>query len=338
MSFPVYIISMKRLVKPLLAWYAANHRVLPWRSDPQPYHVWLSEIMLQQTRVDTVIPYYERFLKELPTVQDLAAVPEERLLKLWEGLGYYSRARNLQKAARMIGEKFPDTYAELRKLPGVGEYTAGAIASIAFGLPEPAVDGNVLRILTRVNGIFRDITEPKLKEEFREALRKVYPPENCGDFTQALMELGATVCLPNGEPDCLLCPWREFCYTAKNNCWQDIPVKKASKPRKVEKRIVLIALCNGKTALHRRPGKGLLANLWEFPNVLEGETLPFTGDEYLKLEAKHIFSHIEWHMTGIFVNIPEETKDFEWVKIADLQEKYALPSAFNVFRKQLLKG
>lgn len=327
---------MKQLVEPLLAWYAGNKRVLPWRSDPQPYHVWISEIMLQQTRVETVIPYYERFLAELPTVQSLAAVPEERLLKLWEGLGYYSRARNLQKAARMIGEDFPGTYEEILKLPGVGEYTAGAISSIAFGEPEPAVDGNVLRILARVKGVRRNISEPAVKAEFKEELRKVYPAGRCGDFTQALMELGAIVCLPNGEPLCGECPWREFCYTAENDCWQDIPFKKAAKPRRVEKRIVLIAVCNGKAALRRRPARGLLANLWEFPNVLEGEALPLDGVRQTeKVYAKHIFSHIEWHMTGIFLETAECDPRFEWVEIADLKEKYALPAAFNSFKEKL---
>ena len=327
---------MKRLVGPLLAWYDANHRILPWRSDPTPYHVWISEIMLQQTRVETVIPYYERFLRELPSVKALAAVQEERLLKLWEGLGYYSRARNLQKAARMIGDEFPQDYAKIRELPGIGEYTAGAIASIAFGLPEPAVDGNVLRILTRVNGIRRDITDPKLKAEFREALRTVYPAGKCGDFTQALMELGATVCLPNGAPKCEVCPWRPFCCTAESGCWQEIPVKKSAKPRRIEERTVIVAVCNGRVALHRRPSKGLLAGLWEFPNVLAGETMPITGDVFGKpLKAKHVFSHIEWHMTGIFLDVAEPAAEWEWVEISALQKEYALPSAFRAFLEKL---
>ena len=230
------------------------------------------------------------------------------------------------QAARQMAGHFPETYEELRKLPGVGEYTAGAIASIAFQLPEPAVDGNVLRILSRVQGCRRDISEPALKAEFRESLRKVYPKENCGDCTQALMELGATVCLPNGEPHCSDCPWQKFCCTAAQGCWQEIPVKKSARPRRIEKRIVLVAVWQEQVAVRRRPPKGLLANLWEFPNFPDGEDMPFRGEEFLNPErAKHIFSHIEWHMTGIFLKAAAPIAGFEWVPIADLQEKYALP-------------
>ena len=335
----MYISPMKKIVKPLLAWYAVNARELPWRSDPSPYHVWLSEIMLQQTRVDTVIPYYKRFLEEVPTVETLADIPEERLLKLWEGLGYYSRARNLQKAAKQIaGRTFPATFDEIRRLPGVGDYTAGAIASIAFGLPEPAVDGNVLRVLSRVRGSRRDITEPKLKEEFRRDLREIYPPEQCSEFTQALMELGATVCYPNGVPDCSRCPWQAFCVCRQEGSWREIPVKSSAKARKIEKRIVQIALCNGKVALRKRPSKGLLANLWEFPHILEGEELPVAGETTtVVLQTKHIFSHLEWHMSAVITHVPEPVNGFEWVQTDELEKEYALPAAFNAFKALLKK-
>jgi A/G-specific adenine glycosylase len=296
--------------------------------------------MLQQTRVEAVKGYYARFLQKLPNVEHLANAEDDLLHKLWEGLGYYTRVKNLKKAAACIMEqhdgKFPTDYPSVLALPGIGEYTAGAVCSIAFGLKTPAVDGNVLRILTRVNGIRRDITDPKLKAEFREALRAVYPAGKCGDFTQALMELGATVCLPNGVPKCNVCPWYSFCCTAECGCWQEIPVKKSAKPRRIEERTVIVAVCNGRVALHRRPPKGLLAGLWEFPNVLAGETLPITGDVFGKpLNAKHVFSHIEWHMTGIFLNVSEPAAEWEWVDISALQKEYALPSAFKAFLEKL---
>ena len=205
--------EIRKAVKPLLQWYEQNKRVLPWRSDPTPYHVWVSEIMLQQTRVAAVLGYYARFMQALPDVKTLAEVDEDELMKLWQGLGYYNRARNLKKAARVIMEKFsgtfPNTYEDILSLPGIGEYTAGAVASIGFGIPVPCVDGNVLRVLTRLIGDDSDITKPETKRFLRDALLMAIPKENPAAFNQALMELGALVCVPNGAPDCENCPLKK---------------------------------------------------------------------------------------------------------------------------------
>lgn len=236
--------ELEQLPIPLLLWYRENARVLPWRSDPTPYRVWISEIMLQQTRVAAVLDYYRRFLEAVPTVADLAALPEDALMKLWQGLGYYSRARNLQKAARQIVENFggvfPNTYDEIRSLAGVGDYTAGAVASIAFGLPVPAVDGNVLRVVTRITGDTGDITTPAVKRRITEALRQIIPTEAPGQFNQAMMELGATVCLPNGAPLCDRCPGAEFCRARLEDRIEQLPVKAPKKARRVEQRRVYL--------------------------------------------------------------------------------------------------
>ena len=257
---------------PLLQWYRENARVLPWRSDPTPYHVWISEIMLQQTRVAAVLDYYRRFLAELPTVADLAAVEEDRLMKLWQGLGYYNRARNLQKAARQImedhGGVFPNTYEAIHALAGIGDYTAGAISSIAFGIPEPAVDGNVLRVTARITGDDGDIMKPDTKARMGAALKRVMPVEAPGDFNQALMELGATVCLPNGAPLCDQCPTKDFCTARLTERTGELPVKAAKKARRVEERTVFLIFRDGAVALRRRKSRGLLAGLWEYPGAI----------------------------------------------------------------------
>ena len=257
--------QLDQLPIPLLQWYRENARVLPWRSDPTPYHVWVSEIMLQQTRVAAVLDYYRRFMEALPTVADLAAVEEDRLMKLWQGLGYYNRARNLQKAARQVAEDFggafPDTYEGLLTLSGVGEYTAGAIASIAFGVPVPAVDGNVLRVVARISGDGGDIARPDTKARMRAALQAVLPVDAPGDFNQALMELGATVCLPNGAPLCDRCPAADFCTARREERTGELPVKAAKKARRIEARTVFLIFWEKKVALRRRPGLGLLAGL-----------------------------------------------------------------------------
>ncbi len=329
--------SLDGLVVPLLEWYRDNARTLPWRRDPTPYHVLVSEIMLQQTRVAAVLDYYRRFLEELPSVQDLAACPEDKLLKLWQGLGYYSRARNLQRAAKVItedwGGEFPPDYAALRALPGVGDYTAGAVSSIAFGLPEPAVDGNVLRVVSRVTGDRRDVTRPETKKAVDAALRAVMPLSCPGDFNQALMELGATVCLPNGAPLCDRCPAREFCAACREGLAGQLPVKPPKKGRKVEERTVYIILKDGRVALRKRPGKGLLADLWEYPNELSPWPCPVAGEEAFAAQGKHVFTHIEWRMTAYTVAAESEALPAGWVWAdrAALAEKYALPSAFAPF-------
>ncbi len=301
------------IVTPLLSWYDQHKRILPWREDQNPYRIWVSEIMLQQTRVEAVKPYFDRFMKELPTVADLAKAEEERLLKLWEGLGYYNRVRNMQKAATVIMNeyegRFPEEYDLLLALPGIGSYTAGAIASISFGKAVPAVDGNVLRILSRLMLYDRDILSQRAKTEARDALLALMPEKRSGDFNQALMELGATVCVPNGAPHCEVCPWRDMCLAKQQKCWQEYPKKAAKKPRKIEKRTVFIMGDGEKILLHKRPDRGLLAGLYELPSV-EGyiaekdliayvRALGFSPLRIQKLaDAKHIFSHIEWHMKG----------------------------------------
>jgi len=339
--FPVD--NLHNLPLPLLQWYRENARVLPWRSDPTPYHVWLSEIMLQQTRVAAVLDYYRRFLEAAPTVAALAALPEERLLKLWEGLGYYNRARNLQKAARQImedfGGVFPNTYENIRSLSGVGDYTAGAIASIAFGLPVPAVDGNVLRVVARISGNEDDISAPATKKKVMEALARILPVNSPGDFNQALMELGAMVCLPNGAPLCERCPVQGSCAAFLQGRTGELPVKAAKKPRKVEARTVWLIFHDGKVALRQRPARGLLAGLWEFPNELSGtDLLEARGIEPLSdafgCTAKHVFTHIEWHMTARVVEAADGTlpDGWVWADPGELERVYALPSAFKGVR------
>ena len=332
--------ALERLPIPLLEWFRDNARRLPWRDDPTPYHVWLSEIMLQQTRVAAVLDYYKRFLVEAPDVAALAALPEERLMKLWQGLGYYSRARNLQKAAKIIaeeyGSQFPSDYAAIRALPGVGDYTAGAICSIAFGQAVPAVDGNVLRVYARIAGDDGDITTPQMKKKVTQALEAVIPVSAAGAFNQALMELGATVCLPNGAPLCERCPAKDFCAALAQDRIGELPVKAPKKPRRVEERTVWLIFHANRVALRRRPGRGLLAGLWEFPNEPGDGSLPgIWGIEALSQEyagpAKHIFTHIEWHMA---LRAAEAASDelppgWVWADQMELEQKYAVPNAFD---------
>ena len=334
---------LQSLPEPLLAWYGANARDLPWRRTTDPYRIWVSEIMLQQTRVAAVLGYYARFLEAFPTVETLAVAPEERLMKLWEGLGYYSRARNLQKAAKIVAraDAFPDTFQGLLALPGIGEYTAAAIASAAFGRREAAVDGNVLRIFTRLTDCHDDITDPKVKRAVRDALQAVMP-ENQADiriFNQATMELGATVCVPNGAPKCGECPVRALCLGRMRDTAEALPVKRAKKARRVEEKTVFLLLRQGQVALRKRPDGGLLAGLWEFPNVegaldeaAAGETAVTWGLTprvwHSRLTAKHIFTHVEWHMTGYALEVTGDgPEDWTWVDGAGLAT-HAVPSAF----------
>ncbi|MBR1496901.1 MAG: A/G-specific adenine glycosylase [Oscillospiraceae bacterium] len=333
---------LERLPEKLLPWFRANARALPWRTDREPYHVWLSEIMLQQTRVEAVKGYYNRFLEALPDIASLAAADGERLAKLWEGLGYYSRMRNLQAAARSImsehGGVFPAEYAAIRALPGVGDYTAGAVASICFGLPEPAVDGNVLRVLSRLTGDERPVNEERTKAAAREALRGVYPAGACGEFTQALMELGAVVCLPNGAPDCAACPLQNLCRS-RDGAWKRLPVRGTKKARQQEQLTVFLLLADGAAALKKRPASGLLAGLWEFPNV-PGALTPQEAAEQAALwgaaprdlvyasGAKHIFTHVEWEMRCYCFLCAARAEGFVWAGAAELDRDYALPTAF----------
>lgn len=342
-------------VRALLLWYQQNKRDLPWRHTSDPYKIWISEILLQQTRVEAVKPYYARFLESCPDVRVLAEIPEEKLMKLWEGLGYYSRARNLQKAARVVVEEhggvMPKTYEELLGLPGIGEYTAGAIASIAYGLRTPAIDGNVLRVLARVSGTDADITLPETKKQFREALARVVP-EEAGDFTQSLIELGATVCAPNREPMCEACPLRDCCVALGEGRTGEIPVRAPKKPRRIEERTVFLIRDGDRTALSKRPPKGLLSGLYELPNVeghlSEAEALAHLrslGFEPLRIQklenAKHIFTHIEWHMIAYDVRITPEFDGLHGqsgmllIPNGELHQSYAIPSAFGAYVKYL---
>ena len=353
--------NLQILIEPLLHWFAGHARVLPWREEPTPYRVWVSEIMLQQTRVEAVKPYFERFTKRLPDVEALAECPEDELLKLWEGLGYYNRVRNMQKAAIQVmeehGGKLPADYEELLKLKGIGSYTAGAIASIAYQIPVPAVDGNVFRILTRVAADDTDIMKPSfrtlLEKELREVMQGMEMP---GAFNQALMELGATVCVPNGAPLCEQCPWNSLCLARKEERIAELPVKTKAKARRIEKRTVLVIRDNDKVAIRKRPEKGLLAGLYELPNVegrySQDEIVHLVKDMHLspirvqKLEnAKHIFSHIEWQMEGYAVLVEEAGFDTVAEKMAannlifvdaeKSQENYAIPSAFAAYAKYM---
>lgn len=342
--------SLKKLTRPLLAWYRENARDLPWRHTEDPYRIWVSEIMLQQTRVAAVLGYYDRFLKELPDVQSLANASEERLLKLWEGLGYYSRVRNMQKAAVQIIEefegKFPRTYEELLSLSGIGEYTAGAIASAAYGVRVPAVDGNVLRVISRLNEHDGDITDPKVKKVFREEMFSMLPEsaEDMRIFNQAMMELGATICVPNGLPKCNDCPLRTYCKACMNHTTDFYPVKSPKKSRRIENKNVFMLVCDGKIALRKRTEGGLLAGLWEFPNAPAMDDMEVYA--YLKkqglsviewkkqISAKHIFTHVEWHMMGYVLQVTSDgTDDYVWADM-ELFMELALPSAFARFTQE----
>lgn len=336
------------VTEPLLAWYDAGHRDLPWRRTRDPYRIWLSEIMLQQTRVEAVIPYYERFLSACPTVRDLADAPEETYLKLWEGLGYYSRVRNLHKAAQVIcdtyGGRMPADHAALLKLPGIGDYTAGAVASIAFDIAEPAVDGNVLRVVARITGDERPIDDAKVKKDMRAQVAAIIPHDRSGEFNQAMMELGAVVCIPNGAPRCGDCPLMHLCRACHEQITDRIPVRTPKKARTVVHRTVLLPRCGGLVGIRKRPDTGLLARMWELPayeHPLEPSALrdQLTDDGW-KVErmlslrpAKHIFTHIEWHMTGYYVELSEPVEDLTWVTPSALRGDYALPSAFRAFLK-----
>lgn len=333
--------EIKKLVIPLLTWYNESKRPLPWREPgpggrPEPYHVWVSEIMLQQTRVAAVLGYYARFLERFPTLQDLAGADEDSLMKCWQGLGYYSRARNLQRAARVIvsdhGGVFPSDYDSIRALPGIGDYTAGAVASIAFGLPRAAVDGNVLRVVTRLTADGRDISSPAMKRDLADALEEVMPLKAPGAFNQALMELGATVCVPNGAPLCESCPAKAFCRAHKQGKELQFPVKPSKKPRRAEDRAVYLLFHQGQVALRKRPSKGLLAGLWEFPNTPAGEPSPLAVSSWgFAGTARHIFTHVEWHMALYTAQAegPELPQGWVWADSRDLEQTYSIPSAFS---------
>ena len=343
------------IAQPLLHWFWANHRVLPFRSDPTPYHVWVSEIMLQQTRVAAAVPYYERFVQELPDIPALAACEKERLLKLWEGLGYYSRVRNLQKAARIVCEQYggqlPGDLAALKKLPGIGDYTAGAIASIGFGIPAPAVDGNVLRVFARLYNDEGDIMQPAVKAATTQKVMAQQPAEAPGDFNQALMELGALVCTP-GQPDCAACPLQALCLGRQSGNPARLPQKAPKKARKkCELTLCLAQDAAGRWLLQKRGEQGVLAGLWQPPVLAEDaldEKKALAAAQKLlpaavllkekPLKAKHIFTHLEWHMTAYVMAVPctPPPEGCVWASPAQLEQEYTLPGAFKTLRKRML--
>ncbi len=361
-AVPVYMeeseAGLQGMIGPLLQWYDDNKRILPWRETPTAYRVWVSEIMLQQTRVEAVKPYFERFMDRLPDVATLAAVSEEELLKLWEGLGFYNRARNLQRTAVQVVEQYggclPADYETLIKLPGIGSYTAGAIASIAYGRKYPAVDGNVLRVLSRIRRDGRLISEGSVKKSVEEELLAEMPGERPGDFNQALMELGACVCVPNGAPHCGDCPLRDLCEAHASGEETEYPRKKPAAARSVEEKTVLIVRDEGRVAIRKRPERGLLAGMYEFPS-LEGlctaeEVTAYLARNGLKFlhiqpleEAKHIFSHREWHMRGYMVRVDElergcpgeNTADWIYIRPEETKEKFPIPAAFAAYTKML---
>lgn len=343
----------EKLVEYLVAWYPDHARDLPWRRDRSPYHVWISEIMLQQTRVEAVKEYYKRFLEALPTIADLAAVEEDYLLKLWEGLGYYNRARNLKKAANTIVEdrngKFPDTYEGILSLAGIGEYTAGAIGSICFDLPTPAVDGNVLRVYTRVMEDASNIDKQATKKKIREQLAKIYSKGQCGTLTQGLMELGATICLPNGMPKCEECPLKTLCGAREHGTWQQYPVRDEKKNRRLEDKTVFVLQCGDRVAVRKRASKGLLSGMWEFPNVegilIEQQAADVAGHwntapKQMKMSVNytHVFSHVEWRMTAYYLACNQMCEQFHWATMEELEHEMAMPSAFRPFLDTLKEG
>lgn len=335
-----------------LTWYEQEQRILPWRYDQDPYRIWISEIMLQQTRVSTVIPYFYRFMEWFPTIKALAEAPEDRLLKAWEGLGYYSRARNLQAAAQQIIVEFdgqmPQTIAEVSTLKGIGPYTAGAIGSIAFGLPEPAIDGNVMRVVSRLFCISDDIAKPASRKVFDEVMRQIIDHEQPGEFNQAMMDLGSGICTPM-SPDCAACPIQAFCTAYQTDTVQQFPVKsKKPKPQPVYYVAAVIENKDGQFWLEKRPASGLLANMWTFPLkevaaaeyeqlksnnvVLESlvaestESATIMWQKQVLGEITHIFTHLKWHVLAHFgralTSQPSETG--EWVSAADFPD-YVFP-------------
>lgn len=363
----LYSPQMKETVQPLVEWFREDQRDLPWRKRMDAYRVWISEIMLQQTRVEAVKPYYERFLKELPDVKALAEVPEDRLLKLWEGLGYYNRARNLKEAACQIMEKyggrFPETYEEIRGLKGIGNYTAGAVSSFVYGVRKPAVDGNVLRVVTRITADWSDITKAGTRTKVEREVEEVIPAEAAGDFNQSLIELGAIVCVPNGEPKCGICPVSGICLAHAQGRETEFPVKAKKKARRIEKRTILVFRDNEKAAVRKRPAAGLLAGLYEFPGteghlkqpevVRYAKSLGLMPIRVKKLgSAKHIFSHVEWHMVGYEVIVDELEKNMKdqegrkdqgaapgeiiFAELRELKEHYPMPSAFEAYMPDVL--
>ena len=336
--------NKKQFQNDLLEWYDHNQRILPWRDNKNPYYIWISEIMLQQTKVQTVIPYFERFIQTLPTIESLANAKEHELLKLWEGLGYYNRVRNLQLAAKEVVEKYngvlPDDKDELETLKGIGPYTSGAIASIAFNKKYSAVDGNVLRVFSRLLEIRGDIKEPKTKKKIKEFVETLLP-NRVGDFNQGLMEIGATVCLPNGQPHCALCPFNTYCKAYLNQTTKEIPEKRSKKKRPIKSKTVLVIKYKNKYAIEKRSNQGLLASMYQFP-MIDGHLL-LEDVEKLGLGtieniqdlgiSNHKFTHLEWNMRGYLVVLQKDYTSYQYETAQSIEENYTVPSAFKAYKK-----
>lgn len=336
--------NIEQMIDPLLDWYKNNKRDLPWRQTIDPYQIWVSEIMLQQTRVEAVIPYFKKFIENIPSLDALSQIKEERLLKLWEGLGYYSRVKNMQKCAKqLISEdlhSLPSSYLELLKLPGIGPYTAGAIASIAFGERVSAVDGNVLRVISRVIASHKNISDAKVKKEI-ELLLNEYIPKESGDFNQSLMELGATICIPS-HPRCNICPIQNLCIAYQKKEMYLLPIKEKRKTQKEIEMTIFLFYYKGKIAIKKRKNTGILASLFEFPNSQNSfdlNKIPYSFEKVLKTPLyKHIFTHQIWHMKGFIIFLTEKPKDsFIWASLEQLENNYSLPTAFKYFLNDLYK-
>lgn len=336
------------IANPLVQWYLKNARKLPWRADKDPYHIWISEIMLQQTKIEAVKKYYIKFMEVLPNVHALASIEEEQLLKLWEGLGYYSRARNLKKAAMIIEEKYqgkmPTSYESLLSLPGIGEYTAGAIASIAYNEKVPAVDGNVLRVISRIIENREDVLLPNTKKKLTKEIIDILPAQS-GAFNEGIMELGELICIPNGMPLCEQCPIKEYCLAKEHDTMLEIPLREKKTVRKQVDMTVFLLTCGEYIAIQKREEKGLLSGMYEFPNI-QSHLNKKEREEHLTAwnmtshnmkkvgTHHHVFTHIEWDMIAYQCEVSQKTEHFIWCKPEELEELYPIPTAFHAFKKK----
>ncbi len=320
----------------LFNWYDRHARVLPWRSNPSPYRVWISEIMLQQTRVEAVVPYFDHFMNIAPNIESLHNLSEDQAIKLWEGLGYYSRIKNIKKTAEIIIRDFkgfiPENKQDLESLPGIGPYTSQAILSIAYNQKAAAIDGNVLRVFARLLELKEDIKNPKTKQVIRTTVESLLPEERNNDFTQALMEIGATVCLPNGTPKCMICPLRDLCLAFKHSTQEQIPIKQKKKTRSIIHKNVYLYKYDNLYAIEQRPNTGLLASLFQFPN--DEEAVVKSHKLYLG-SSKHVFSHLIWEMDGYLIDAANKSPQYIWVTREELVERYAIPTAFKAFTKYI---
>ncbi len=344
------LVTREDINQRILSWYHEHRRTMPWREEPLPYYIWISEIMLQQTRVDTVIPYFHRFIEKYPDIRSLAESDEEELLKYWEGLGYYQRVRNLRITAIDLLEnhdaRLPESFEELLKLKGIGEYTAGAIASEAFGEKVPAVDGNVYRVMARLTGERGDIRDRIVMKRLREAAEDLLPDKDVGDFNQGLIELGALICIPKGSPKCGLCPVKDHCTAYENNLQDEIPLRRKNKERKIEERTVLLLETDGRFAIRKREEGKLLGGLYEIPHE-EGfysrdeveELVEGMGMEVLSLEGlkdrKFLFTHIEWRLKGYHIRIKSEHHDYIFETPENISRNYTLATAFREYITEL---